>query len=113
MRFVTLQQASDHLRRDTNADDANLTLLIEACSQAVADALKDDGMVHILDSAGEIPLDSNGDPIVPKQIQWATLLVLADAYTNRGDDQSAWEPDRLPPAAWALLNGAGRVPGLR
>jgi hypothetical protein len=32
MRLVTLQQASDHLRRDTTDDNADLELKVEAAS---------------------------------------------------------------------------------
>lgn len=114
MEFVSLQQASDHLRRDTDADDNDLRLKIRAASAAVANALKESGMAEILDSAGLVPLDSNGDPIVPEDVQWATLLVLGESYSNRGDAApTSWrEGEPLPAAAWSLLT-MRRTPGLR
>jgi hypothetical protein len=114
MEFVSLQQASDHLRRDTDADDNDLRLKIRAASLAVANALKESGMAEILDSSGLVPTDSSGNPLVPEDVQWATLLVLGESYSNRGDSALAtWrEGEPLPAAAWALLT-MRRTPGLR
>lgn len=78
--LVTLSQASDYLRRDTDDDDAGLTLLIKAASRAVLDYIDD---VDFLDSSGEVELDSNGLPLnVPEPLQFATLAVVQIMYDD-------------------------------
>lgn len=78
--LVSLQQASDYLRRDTNDDDAMLTMLIKVASRAVLDYIDD---VDFLDSAGEVELDSNDDPLnVPEPIQFAVLAVTQLQYDD-------------------------------
>lgn len=112
--LVSLQQASDHLRRDTTADDNDLRLKIEAASGAVLNYLED-GAESFLDTAGEVPEDTNGDPIgVPYEVKAAVLLLVGDFYSNRGEDQSAnWvDPNYLPRAVTALLYPR-RKPALR
>lgn len=84
--LVSLQQASDHLRRDTSDDDADLTLKIAAASHAVVNYIGTDRASQIIefDSSGEVTLDSNGDPVgVPEPIQLAVLVVLGDLYADR------------------------------
>lgn len=79
--LVSLEQASAHLRRDTDDDDADLTIKIEAASQAVLNYI---APVDFLDSAGEPDFDSAGDPVgVPAPIQSAVLLIVGDLYTDR------------------------------
>lgn len=65
--LVTLQQASDHLRRDTSDDDADLTLKIEAASEAIADYLK----------WTDVP-----NP-VPFRAQAAALNLIGEMYRDR------------------------------
>lgn len=78
--LVTLQKASDHLRRDTTDDDNDLTLKIAAASQAVLNYLKE---VDFLDSAGEV----DSTMTVPEPIQAAVLLILGGLYNDRdGED---------------------------
>lgn len=93
--LVTLQQASDHLRRDTTDDDADLILKISAISRAILNYLKDDMLAYefdmdehgqpILDSAGDISyiLDSNGDFVPRPEVQQAVLIMLGTVYTDR------------------------------
>lgn len=112
--LVTLQQARDHVRSDTVADDSDLTLKIHAASGAVLNYLKS-GAEAFLDTAGFVPLDSNGDPIgVPFEVGAAVLLLVGDFYSNRGEDQSAnWtDPNYLPRAVTSLLYPL-RIPALR
>lgn len=81
MKLVSLQQASDHLRRDTDDDDNDLLLKVEAASQAVVNYID---RIDFLDTAGEPDMDSAGDPInVPRPIQAAVLLILGDLYADR------------------------------
>jgi len=79
--LVSLQQASDHLRRDTNDDDADLNLKILIASTAILNYLKE---VDFLDSSGGVETDLNGDPIgVPAAIQGAVLLMVGVFYDDR------------------------------
>lgn len=104
--FVTLQQASDHLRRDTTADNADLTAKIMAASQAV---------LNYIEQAGDSWGDSNGDPIedsngialnVPYPIQIATLLMTGYLYRERDGSLEYQNPIAgfyLPVGVTALL----------
>lgn len=93
--LVTLQQASDHLRRDTDDDDDDLTLKIQSASAAILNYLKDHMLAYqfemdddgtpVLDSAGDIVYleDSNGDFIPRPEVQQAVLLMLGVFYMDR------------------------------
>lgn len=93
--LVTLQQASDHLRRDTTDDDNDLTLKISAISRAILNYLKDDMLAYqfemdehgkpVLDSAGDIVYlrDSAGDFIPRTEVQQAVLIMLGVVYIDR------------------------------
>lgn len=104
MMLVSLQQASNHLRRDASDDDADLLLKIEAASGAVLNYLKD-GADAFLDSAGEVMQDSAGDPVdVPRVVQAATLLMVGYFYKDRDNDsEHEYEPGYLPRPVTALL----------
>lgn len=79
--LVSLQQASDHLRRDTSDDNNDLSLKIEAASQAILNYIDDK---QFLNSAGDVDFDSSELPIgVPRPIQAATLIVLGLLYVDR------------------------------
>lgn len=107
--LVSLVQASEHLRRDTDEDDSDLEIKIEAASQAVINYLKE---VDFLNSFGEVDFDSAGNPLgVPRPIQMATLLILGGLYTDRGGDDflEGGDQDRIgkviiPRAAHFLLD---------
>ena len=101
--LVSLAQASEHLRRDTDDDDNDLTLKIHAASGAVIAYLKNGAT--FLDSADEVETDSFGDPInVPANVQAATLLLLGVLYRDReGSNESFIERGYLPNAVVALL----------
>lgn len=93
--LVTLQQASDHLRRDTGDDDADLTLKIAGVSRAILNYLKNDMLAYqfemdeygkpILDSSGDIVYlrDSGGDFIAREEVQAAVLIMLGQVYIDR------------------------------
>lgn len=93
--LVTLQQASDHLRRDTGDDDADLILKIHAASAAVQNYIKDPMLAYeyakdeygqnLLDSAGEpyLATDSSGEYIVRQEVQIAVLMMIGVFYTDR------------------------------
>lgn len=115
MMLVTLDQASAHLRRDTAADDGDLTLKIHAASGAVLNYLKrgspyvpnlDSAGDPVLDSAGDpVPaLDSAGDPLVLFEVQAAVLLMVGYLYRLRdANDEDAFDRGYLPKPVTALL----------
>lgn len=79
--LVTLDQASDHIRRDTTDDDNDLTIKIEAASEAVLNYIDDH---TFLDSTGFPETDSAGQILgVPKPIQQAVLLIVGMLYSDR------------------------------
>lgn len=79
--LVSLQQASDHLRRDTTDDDADLLIKVKAASQAIVNYISDHSF---LNSSGEPDFDSAGNPVgVPENIQAAVLILLGNLYTDR------------------------------
>src|SRR6185436_15326968 len=100
--LVTLHAESDQIRSDTSVDDNDLELKISAASKAVINYLKG-GADAFLDSSGEIPLNSFGDPEgVPEEVQEATLMLIDSFYNYRG----GWEVlngNYLPQAVVALL----------
>lgn len=104
MRLVTLKQASDHLRRDTDADDDDLGIKIEAASEMVMAYLKS-GADVFTDSAGVVLTDSSGDPVgVPRWAQMATLLMIGYLYKDRDENtDSAYEQGYLPKPITAIL----------
>jgi hypothetical protein len=100
--LVSIQQASDHLRRDTDADDADLTLKIKGASAAVMRYIGDHNL--FTDSAGDVAEDSNGVAIdVPEDVQAATLLLIGDFYSNRAAGDFVTVDWFLPPFVMALL----------
>ena len=120
MMLVTLQQASDHLRRDTTDDDTDLTLKIAAASNAVLTYLRNTSYAYVptVDSAGQIVRDSAGYPVpaldsagektVLQDVQFATLLLVGEFYKSREGEQDGaietqWGYGYLPRAVVALL----------
>lgn len=106
--LVSLQQASDHLRRDTDDDDNDLILKINAASQAVLNYIT---VKDFLNSGGDVDFSSDGEPLgVPEPIQAAVLIVLGMLYIDR-DGQDFKEQNRprlgdiiLPRAVHFLLD---------
>lgn len=121
--LVTLQEASDHLRRDTTDDNSDLLIKISAASNAVINYIKDADLAYVgsFNSAGDyIPeIDSAGDLVVKDEIRSAVLIIIGVLYADRQgqqfiDDNSE---DRLgkmslPKAVHWLLDGVGRKPTL-
>lgn len=80
--LVSLQEASDHLRRDTDDDDNDLMLKIQAASRFIVNYVDDD--TFDLDSSGEPFEDSNGIVVdVPSDIKAAALLIIGQIYSDR------------------------------
>lgn len=113
MMLVTLEEASNHLRRDTDEDDNDLILKIHAASGAVLNYLKD-GADVFLDTAGFPFLDSAGDLIgVPFEVKAATLLMVGYLYKDRDENaDGAYQTGYLPMPVTALLYPL-RDPALR
>lgn len=109
MRLVSLHQASDHLRRDTDADDADLEVKVEAASELVMEYISDASKEGWTDSAGDPFPDSNGDALdVPRRVQLGTLTLIGYLYNERdGSNDSAvptqWGYGYLPIGVTALL----------
>lgn len=106
MMLVSLTQASDYIRRDGNADDAILTLLIEAASEAIANYLGEQAEVVLAyTSFGEPEEDSSGVAVdVPAVVQGACLYLTAWFYRNRdSDEQTAFQPGYLPAVVTSML----------
>lgn len=73
--LVTLAQAREHLQATHSTDDADLTLKIEAASEAVCTYLKR--------TEAEVLALSPG----LKAAQQATLLLVGESYINREGEQ--------------------------
>jgi hypothetical protein len=119
VKLVTLEQASDHLRRDTSDDNNDLSLKIEAASGAVlrylngapywVPLLGPDG-TPLLDSSGD-PIyeqDTAGDRIVLPEVQNATLMLVGYFYKERDGSNEHAVPAQfgygyLPIGVTALL----------
>lgn len=96
MGLVTLQEARDHVRVDSTADDGWLQMAIEGVSDAVLRWLKKDWRAYVLyedsngvvtDSSGEpIPLEDSNGPIVKPVVKMATLVEIAVQYRFRDGD---------------------------
>lgn len=107
VQYVTLAQASMHLRRDSDDDDTDVLLKISAASGAVKNYLKSGSPYEQEETSNGdlVPvLDSAGEPIVLPEVQQATLLLLGYFYRDRdGQDPNSWNPGYLPEAVKALL----------
>lgn len=81
VQLVSLQQASDHIRRDTNYDDNDLIDKIGAASEAVLNYITNHSF---LNTTGEPDFDSAEQPIgVPRPIQQAVLILVGLLYVDR------------------------------
>lgn len=99
--LITLAQAQAHLRVDSDADVADLTLKIHAASAVVLNYLKS-GVERLFDSSGALPTDSAGIPDIPYEVYAATCLMLGYLYKQR-DESTDFQMGFVPPAVTALL----------
>ena len=95
-KFVSLDQVKARLRIDNDDEDIDLIGMIEQCTSVITAYLKLPGAYQ--DSSGQIPVDSNGDPLgVPSEVQLATLLLIGFMYRDRdGSDMANWQQGFLP-----------------
>lgn len=103
-QFVSIEDARDHLRIDSYADDLWLDLFITAVSAAVISWLKDEWRCYesAVDSNGEViedsngdqtpAVDENGDQIVRPQVKAAVLVELGQQYRFRDGSGAAAAP---------------------
>ena len=97
--LITIAEAREHLRTDEGADDAWITLMIPAVSEAVMLWLKDRKRAFEVevDPFGNVITDSNGDPVfvtdssgspvVRPVVRAAVLQELGSQYIHReGND---------------------------
>jgi hypothetical protein len=109
VKLVSVQDAANHLRCDT--DDPMVAFYVDAASALVLNYLKA-GADIFLDTTGQVPLDTNGDPLdVPYEVRAATLLQVGYLYKQR-DSSDDYQMGYLPPAVTALLYPL-RDPALR
>lgn len=103
LMFVTLQQASDHLRRDQTDDNDDLTDKIVAASSIVLNYIGD-GVDDFINSSN---VDTAGDPIIPGAVQAATLIMVGILYdkvrSGDGINPQFTEHGYLPYSVMALL----------
>jgi hypothetical protein len=101
--LVTMEQARNHLRTDSAADDDWLEMMIPAISGAVLSWLKQDWRAYVpeTDAEGDVIVDSNGDPIpledsngmtVKPQVMAAVLVELGQQYRFRDGSDAAAVP---------------------
>lgn len=102
MEIITLAQAREHLRSDTNDDDADLQLKIDAATDAVLDYISVPE-ADLFDASGAPKADVRG----AKRVQQAILLTIGWLYEDReGSMPQAIEAGHgftLPRGAAALL----------
>lgn len=108
MKLVTVQEASDHVRRDTGADDLDFEMKVEAASELVLDYIGDAAAAWT-DSTGQPFEDSNGIALdVPKRVKAATLMMVGYLYrerdaSNENQVPTQWGYGYLPIGVTALL----------
>jgi len=124
--LVTVQEAKDQIRIDSDADDSWLALWITAISAAVVSWLKDDWRVYVLsrDEHGDLILDSNDDGIPEEDsnglvlnpvVKAAVLVELAQQYRFRDGSGAAAVPSHwghgyvLGAGATSLLSGVRKT----
>lgn len=126
MDLVTVQEAQQHIRIDTDADTPWLNVMIPAVSEGVRSWLKDEWRLYVLarDEAGAVVRDENGTPVpaVDEQgnrtvrpiIKSASLVELAQQYRFRDGDGAPAVPSHaghgyvLGQGATALLASSRR-----
>lgn len=118
MMLVTLDQAKRHLQMDHDVDDQDILDKIAQASGAVLTYMQGAPIGRPQrDSQGAVVLDSQGDVVyeqdstgifVRREIEIATLLLLAEFYKNRegkqdGEIAAQWGYGYLPRPVVALL----------
>lgn len=117
LELVTTDEAAQQLRLDDDAYDDWLAIWIPAVSEAVRSWLKDDWRMYVpeIDSAGDVVIDSSGDPVpsevVNPAVKAAVLMELASQMRYRegeGDNRVQSQDGygfTLSRGATAILSG--------
>lgn len=99
--FITVDQIKLALRIDNDDEDMNLENLISAASRSIAVYIQMP-VEPFADSTGVIPTDSAGDPIVPEDVQHATIMLVGIWYRDPdGTEMEKWQQGYLPFAVTA------------
>jgi hypothetical protein len=99
--LVDFDTAKAHVRLDHDVDDDVLQIYLNAASRAVMRYMKVTEDEYI-DSSGELEIDSNGDTLVPADVQQAVLLLTSIFFSDRSGTAN-WPDGYLPPAVKSLL----------
>lgn len=106
--LITMADAMAQIRQtdlDSNGeppDAAYVSLQIEAASEAVLNYLKS-GADAFLDTNGDVPVDTNGVPIVPFAVRAATLIMFGYLYRSRDEPWDGQEHGYPPRPVVSLL----------
>lgn len=101
--LVTLDETKQRLRFDHDAEDDDLTSLIEGASAAVMNYLKKP-QDHYVDSSGFVPVDSSGTVGVPAEVKIAVLYLVGVLARDRdGTSATDWEHGYLPRPVTSIL----------
>lgn len=95
--LCSIDDARNHIRTDSDADDAWFAVWIPAISQAVLSWLKESWRAYessgLEDSNGDpIPAEDSNGPIVKPMVRAAVLLELAQQYRFRDGSGAAAVP---------------------
>ncbi|ULR87182.1 head-tail connector protein [Comamonas sp. B21-038] len=107
MEIITITQAREHLRSDTNDDDADLHMKIDAATDAVLDYISVPAS-DLFDADGEPKTGEDGQVVRgARRVQQAILLTVGWFYEDRdGSMEQAVKTGHgypLPRGATALL----------
>jgi hypothetical protein len=99
--FVSVNQIKIALRIDHDEEDSNLENLISAASRAIAVYIQMP-TEPFADTSGQIPFDTAGDPIVPEDVQHATIMLVGIWFRDPdGTEMEKWQQGYLPFAVTA------------
>jgi len=107
--LVSLDQAKDHLRIDSDSEDSDLALKIYGASKAVLNYMKSASVYEPeRDETGAVVIGPDGLPVYSDQVlfevQAAVLLMLGFLYKDRDvNADNAFEQGYLPKPVTALL----------
>jgi len=106
--LASLSETKARLRFDNDAEDADLTLLIQAASKMVMNYLKADESLFVgsdFDTDGDWPADSDGVLLgVTPEVSTATIYLVGVLKRDPdGVDTSKWSMGYLPIPVMAML----------
>jgi len=94
--IVSLQEAKEHLRVDTDAEDDDITLKIQAASNIILDYLKK--------TEDDYEPGLYGTILTPTSVKMACLILVGILYRDRdGEETKNWNQGYLPFSVTALI----------